>query len=156
MKTVLFALAALLVLAATPAKAQQAMEPGQSAAQAAPMADPALSDPNVKVTKTVERTTTKSYTVSKRKIGHVGGRPYPTVTETVDGGMTVEKFVNGTKTDTQVVKPDPMLDTKPSEDPNRKPYQYPFREYYTDDEGMKALGTPPTNVDVRKTGNFND
>lgn len=147
MKTLFSAILTLLVLTAAPTFAQT--EPGQAVA-------PAAANTGAKVTKTVERTTTKTYTVTKRKVGHVGGRPYPARTETVDGGITVEKFVNDAKTDTQIVRPDPMLDQKPSENPNRKPYQYPFREYYTDDEGLEALGQMPENVDVRHTGNFND
>ncbi|NBX66716.1 MAG: hypothetical protein EBQ96_06960 [Proteobacteria bacterium] len=150
MKTLFSTLLVLLALAAMPAAAQ--MEPGQSSS----LATSAVTEHAPKVTKTLERTTTKTYTVSKRKLGHVGGRPYPTRTETVDGGVVVEKFVNDTKTDTQVIKPDPMLDKKPSENPNRKPYQYPFREYYTDDEGLKALGDTPTDVEIRHNGNFND
>ncbi len=162
MKHTLFTLLIALSMVITgSAYAQQ--EPGQLATQPAPMADPALTDPdlmvhdpNVKVTRTLERTTTKNYTITKCKLGHVGGRPYPTRTENVEGGVTVEKYVNDIKTDTHVVKPDPMLDGKPSEYANKKPYEYPFREYTTDDVGLNALGEMPTDVEIRDVGNFND
>lgn len=142
MKFLFSALLALTALVATPVNAQ--MEPGQATTiQASPVADP-----SAKVTKTLERTTTKTYTLTKQKVGHVGGRPYPKRQETVDGGVTVEKFVNDAKMDTKVLKPDPMLDQSTDG---------VARQYHTDDVGVKAIGAEaPTNVKVRHVGNFND
>ncbi|MBU6235631.1 MAG: hypothetical protein KGQ41_07280 [Alphaproteobacteria bacterium] len=153
MKKLLLAIATLAILA-----------PFAQAAE--PMADPAKTDPdlvmqqtgNVTVTTIVEKTTSKTYTVNKQRVGMVGGRPYPITQSTEDGGTTVETFVNNVKTDTTVVKPDPMLENATAADPNRAPYEYPFREYTTGSEGMKSLDVkgPKSDITVRYGGDFND
>lgn len=111
--------------------------------------------PYVKTTKTVERTTTKTYTITKQRVGLVGGRPYPVKQEKEDGGVTVETFVNDVKTDTNILKPDPMLDGQQAANSNRKPYEYPFREYTTEPDNVGKIEVPG-DVKLRSIGRFND
>jgi hypothetical protein len=112
---------------------------------------PAAATTPVNGTTTVEKTTTKTYDVSTRKVGLVGGRPFPARTETVDGGEVKEVTVDGMQTETDVVKPDPMAGQtdKPA-----------TGNYFTGPRGVTAYeGTakqPNSNLGVHYTGSFND
>ena len=108
--------------------------------------------PAAKVTKTTEKTLTTNYTVTTQRVGKVGYHSYPKVTQSKEGGVTVEKYVNDVKTDTQVIKPEPEL-VVPSNDKamNQR------REYYTDAEGEKIIQGFPLDVKVHRiTGGFNN
>lgn len=100
---------------------------------------------------TVEKTTTKTYDVSKRKVGLVGGRAFPTRTETVDGGEVKEVTVNGVEVEKEVVKPDQMEGKEPKGAEG---------DYYTGRRGIRAYKDeekkPNSNLDVHFTGKFNN
>lgn len=98
-------------------------------------------------TTTVEKTTTKTYTVTKRRVGMIGNRPYPATTETVDGGETVETVVNGAQVGTQVVRPDPMIEGQQSKGGDF---------YSAIPESTKYYGTEGSNVRVHNRGGLNN
>jgi len=119
----------------------------------APAPSPATSG---KVTTVTEKTTSKTYTVTKRRVGMVGYRAYPAQVEKVDGGMTTEKVVNGQVVSSEVLTPDPMLDTQGIVNGETN-YAGPYEAYYTNSKGIRAIGpVPPTNVKVYSTGDFNN
>lgn len=161
-----------LVLATTAAHAQDTtapMEEGQrvqlmapkegvattttTATAQAPAPAPATSG---KVTTVTEKTTSKTYTVTKRRVGMVGYHAYPAQVEKVDGGVTTEKVVNGQVVSSEVLTPDPMLDTQGIVNGETN-YAGPYESYYTNSKGIRAIGpVPPTNVKVYSTGDFNN
>jgi len=102
-------------------------------------------------TTTVEKTTTKSYDVSKRKVGLVGGRAFPTRTEKVDGGEVKEVTVNGVEVEKEVIKPDQM---------EGKTVESDGGDYYSGKRGVQAYKAeeekPNSNLDVHYTGRFNN
>lgn len=108
-------------------------------------------------TVTIEKTTEKTYTLTNRRLGLIGKEAYAVDKKTVDGGMVVERMVNGKKDSRHVLRPDPMLDKAPEYAPRiSSEYKYPFREYYTDTHGLKKLGDKPVDVEVYDNGSFNN
>lgn len=98
-------------------------------------------------TTTTEKTTTTTYTVTTRKVGLVGGRPYPAKTSDVAGGVTMERTVNGVLDKKEVVVPDTVADVKDqraegdyfSADPNAEVYENTNSDVRVHDMGMGRL-----------------
>jgi hypothetical protein len=93
----------------TTTTAQPAVQP--NAMLAVPDMTPVYTDaaiiPDRAATTTMdEKTTTTNYTVSQRKVGLVGNRPYQPVTTQVSGGVTREVAINGVPRAPEVVVPD--------------------------------------------------
>ena len=128
-------------------------EAGQAAmAAGAPAATAVVTTTTpIGATTTVEKTTTKSYDISKRKVGLVGGRPFTPRKEEVAGGVTKEVTVNGVETENEVVKPDPM---------EGKTIDAGGGDYYSGKRGVQAYKPeeekPNSNLDVHFTGHFNN
>jgi hypothetical protein len=102
-------------------------------------------------TTTLERTLTTTYTVKKRRVGLVGSRPFPTRSETVDGGVVVEKYVNDEKVDAQIVKPDPIEQIK-AQQVNKTG----VHSYYTNELGERLYKADPLDLKIRNNGDFNN
>lgn len=95
---------------------------------------------------TTEKTTATNYTVTTRKVGLVGGRPYSPRTKELAGGVTRETIVDGVSS-TQVVAPDTVapLKNQPAEG-----------DYYSSEPGAKVYARgDASNVRIHKTGRFN-
>jgi hypothetical protein len=95
---------------------------------------------------TQENTTTTNYTVTTRKVGMVGSRPYPVSTSQMPGGVTKQVTVNGVAEAPQVIVPDnvaPMKDQQPSGD------------YYASPRGAAVYKGTVGSVRVHQTGTFN-
>lgn len=99
------------------------------------------------VTTTVEKTTATNYTVSKRKVGLVGNRPYPATTEEMAGGATMQTIVNGVETENKVIAPDPVAELK-----NEKA----SGDYYSGKPEAEVYVSADSNVRVHDTGSFNN
>jgi len=131
------------------AQGTQPTEAGQAAIVAAPVTP--VTATSVGATTTVEKTTTKTYEVSKRKVGLIGGRSFPTRKETVDGGEVKEVTVNGVETEKAVVKPDQM---------EGKAIDSNGGDYYAGRRGVQEYKEeaekPNSNLDVHFTGRFNN
>lgn len=102
--------------------------------------------PGTEPTVTTEKTTTTDYTVSKRKVGLVGNRPYAPVTQNVPGGATLERTVNGVEVAKEVITPDPVAGLKT---------QNAEGDYYSNKPEAKVYEKTDTNVRVINTGSFN-
>lgn len=100
-------------------------------------------------TTTLERTTTKSYTVTTRRVGLIGNRPYPVHTQTYEGGVVLEKYMDGTPQSIQIVEPDqagPALEGKSGQ----------AHDYFTGADGARLYGADPLNLRIHNQGRFND
>jgi|GEM_PF-3268378 len=94
-------------------------------------------------TTTTEKTTETNYTVTSRKVGLVGGRPYPAKKSEVAGGVTMERTVNGVLDTKQVVVPDTVADLKT---------QKAEGDYFSDQPAAKVYENANTDVKVHDMG----
>ncbi|MCB1537586.1 MAG: hypothetical protein H6865_03200 [Rhodospirillales bacterium] len=76
-----------------------------------PVIAPPASTTDPLVSTTTEKTTTTDYTVTSRKVGLVGNRPYPAQTSEMQGGVVRDTIVNGVTQPQQVVVPDQVQET---------------------------------------------
>lgn len=127
-------------------------EAGQAATLKAPAATVIVNtNTPIEPTTTVEKVTAKSYDVSKRKVGLIGGRAYQPRKETIDGGAIKEVTVNGVEVEKEVIKPDLM---------EGKTIDSNGGDYYSGRKGVQAYKPeeekPNSNLDVHFTGRFNN
>jgi len=130
---------------------QAALAKGVPAANTNTTATTRVDTPADGVTTTVETTTKTNYDIRKRKVGLVGGRPFPAKETKVDGGETKEVTVNGVPVVKEVIKADPMEGKTP---------EGPEGDYYSGKRGVEAYKVeetkPNSNLDVHFTGKFNN
>ena len=95
-------------------------------------------------TTTTEMTTQTDYTMTQRKVGLVGNRPFPATTSQIQGGSTKDISVNGQLVSHEVLTPDPVLNN-----------QTPEGDYYSNRRAAKVFAEGDSNVRVINTGRFN-
>lgn len=136
-------IAAMTVLLSGSAFATAMVESGQQAAatETSTVIVPATS------TTTVEKTTATSYTVTKRKVGLVGGRPYKPHSKDLEGGVRKDITVNGQKVETEIIIPDTVA---------AKADTIAEGDFYTNEPAAKVYEMDgKSNVQVRYTGRLN-
>lgn len=94
----------------------------------------------------VEKTTATSYTVSKRKVGLKGGRPYKPQTEEVEGGVRKDISVNGVPVETQVIIVDAIAPIANSATEG---------DYYTNKPEAMVYEQQDSNIHVHNIGRLN-
>lgn len=131
-------------LGATETKTQTSVVLPPQAVTPAPAMMAVTTTQTMPATTTTEKTTETDYTVTQRKVGLVGNRPFPATTSQIQGGSVQEITVNGQLVSHEVLRPDPLLTNQPAEG-----------DYYSNRRAAQVYTQGDSNVRVINTGRYN-